>query len=422
MTIRDEIIEELKNQIVGSNSKIFYGDEEKKQILEHYAIVINDIFLQNWEAVLETFGKITQLKHLRNIPHSVILSEITFIKNRIANEILLENDAQKLFDLFGLFKTVENHIAEVFLNSYTIDIKNKNALRLKAIQIFKEKKIIKHYEQHLIWLNNLVDAIASMNVDIFPELNACSCEFGRWLSGDGKLSISNNSQYEQLEDAHNKLHLFASKLKMLISEKNKKEYISILTMLQKCECISVDIGIELSYLKSSEYMEKAHYDTLTNVLNRNYLDDIYENEFKLSKLTYKTFCIAMCDLDHFKQINDTYGHKAGDIVLKTFASFLKSKLRETDYIIRYGGEEFIILFPSTTLKNGVSFLERFREELSTLNIETNNQNVNISASFGIIEVNPNDSDRYEFTIENSIRRADEKLYYAKSNGRNRVEF
>ena len=196
----------------------------------------------------------------------------------------------------------------------------------------------------------------------------------------------------------------------------------ILSMLQKCEYISIDIGIELSFIKSSEYMQKAHYDTLTNVLNRNYLDDIYENEFKLAKLTGKRFSVAMCDLDHFKTINDSYGHDSGDIVLKSFASFLKSTLRETDYIIRYGGEEFVIIFPSTSIENGIKLLERFKENLEHLDIETNTKIINITASFGIIEIDPNDSDKYEFNIENSIRKVDEKLYLAKENGRNRIEF
>lgn len=418
----DEIIEELQLQIMDANSKVFYTEDEKNSILEYYKKALYALFLGKRNEVLEAFHELSDLKLFRNIPYSIFFSEIEFIKNKVANEILLKKDATKLFELFELFKEIENNIAKIFLNSYTQELKNKNALRIRAIEIFKEKKIIKYYEHHLDWLNDLAHSIHNLDTNLFPQTDSKLCEFGKWLNAEGKMTISNNSQYMTLKLTHDKLHKLSSRIKSHITSKKEIEYMFILSMLQKCEYLSIDIGIELSFIKSSEYMQKAHYDTLTKVLNRNYLDDIYENEFKLSKLTCKRFSIAMCDLDHFKEINDTYGHDSGDIVLKTFATFLKSTLRETDYIIRYGGEEFVIIFPSTPLGNGVKLLERFKANLEKLDIDIKEKTINISASFGIIEIDANDADRYEFNIENSIRKVDEKLYLAKENGRNRVEF
>ncbi len=422
MTKIDEILEELEIQIMDENSKIFYDEKEKENILKHYKKAVKAIFASDKDSVIKTFDDLARLKLLKNIPYNIIFSEISFIKNKIANEILLEKDANALYELFELFREVENNIAEIFLNSYTKELKIKNGNRIKAIEIFEEKKVIKYYEHHLIWLNNLADSINTLSTDNFPQIDPKLCEFGKWLNGEGKLIISNNSQYRALHNAHNRLHQLSSRIRSHLNSKNRTEHMLILSMLLKCEYISVDIGIELSFIKSSEYMQKAHYDALTNVLNRNYLDDIYENEFKLSKLTDKSFCIAMCDLDHFKIINDTYGHDIGDQVLKTFASYLKSQLRESDYIIRYGGEEFVIIFPATSLDNGVRFLERFRKNLELLDIEIPEKNLKITASFGIIEIHPNNSDRYAFTIENCIHKVDQKLYIAKKSGRNRIEF
>lgn len=422
MTKIDEILKELETQIMDVNSKIFYDVIDKEKILEHYKKAVNAIFASDKKTAIKTFNNLAELKLLKNIPYNIIFSEITFIKNKIADEVLLQKDANALYELFELFREIENNIAKIFLNFYTKELKNKNTARMKAIEIFEEKKVIKYYELHLLWLNNLADAIHNLSNDNFPEIDPNLCEFGKWLNNEGKIIISNNSQYKALDTAHNRLHQLSSRIRSHINTKNGIEHMLILSMLLKCEYISVDIGIELSFIKSSEYIQKAHYDALTNVLNRNYLDDIYENEFKLSKLTDKRFCIAMCDLDHFKNINDTYGHDTGDLVLKTFASYLKSKLRETDYVIRYGGEEFIIIFPSTSLENGVKFLERFRKNLEQLVIDTPEKNLSITASFGIIEIHPNNSDKYEFTIENCIHKVDQKLYIAKKAGRNRVEF
>ncbi len=417
----DEILEELELQIMGANCKVFYTEDEKNSILNYYKQVLHALFLDKRDKVLEIFHELSNLKIFQNIPYSIFFNEIEFIKNKVANKVLLERNANKLFELFELFREIENSIAKVFLSSYTQELINKNVLRIRAIEIFKEKKIIKYYEQHLDWLNDLAFSIHNFDTNLFPQTNSKLCEFGKWLDSDGKMTISNNSQYATLTLAHDKLHQLSSRIKSHMSSKNKIEYMLILSMLQKCEYLSIDIGIELSFIKSSEYMQKAHYDTLTKLLNRNYLDDIYENEFRLAKLTDKTFSIAMCDLDHFKVINDTYGHESGDIVLKSFASFLKATLRETDYIIRYGGEEFIIIFPLTPIENGIKLLERFRVNLENFNIQIATKKINITASFGIIEVDPSHADRYEFNIENSIRKVDQKLYLAKTNGRNRIE-
>ena len=422
MTKTNEILEELEIQILDPNNRIYYDDEERKEILALYTKAVISLFSSNTDLVFEAFNKLANFKISKHLPHTVIFNEITFIKNKIANEILLQKDAQKLFELFELFKKIENNIAKIFLSSYTKELKSKNILRLRAIEIFKEKKIIKYYEQHLYWLNDLADAIYNLDADIFPQGDPKLCEFGAWLQSDGKLILSNNSQYKALTSAHNKLHNYSSRIRSHINPQSELDYVYILNMLQKCEYVSIDIGLELSFIKSSEYMEKAQYDALTGVLNRHYLDEIYENEFKLARVTEKKFCIAMCDLDYFKNINDTYGHDTGDTVLKRFACFLKAQVRATDYIIRYGGEEFIILFPSTPLQSGVNFLERLRESLNKLDIYSQKVLIKITASFGIIEVSPSDSDRYEFTIENSIRKVDEKLYIAKEAGRDRVVF
>ena len=136
----DEIIEELQLQIMDANSKVFYTEDEKNSILQYYKKALCALFLGKRDEVLEIFYELSDLKLFRNIPYSIFFNEIEFIKNKVANEILLKKDAGKLFELFKLFKEIENNIAKIFLNSYTQELKNKNAIRIRAIEIFKEKK------------------------------------------------------------------------------------------------------------------------------------------------------------------------------------------------------------------------------------------------------------------------------------------
>jgi diguanylate cyclase (GGDEF)-like protein len=422
MTKLDEILDELESQIMDPHNRIFYEDLEREEILKNYTNAVKALYNSDNEGAVNAFYDIAHLKLKKYLSLTVLFNEISFIKDKLAHDILLKKDAQKLFELFELFNKIENGIAKIFLTSYTKELKSKNALRLRAIEIFKEKKIIKYYEQHLLWLDTLADAIYDLDPTAFPRLDSALCEFGVWLQNEGKLILSNNSQFKTLNSTHKKLHNYASRIQSQLATKGEVEYLYILSMLQKCEYISVDIGIELSFIKSSEYMEKAQYDALTGVLNRHYLDEIYENEFKLSRVTEKKFCIAMCDLDHFKNINDTYGHSVGDSVLKAFTTFLKSHVRATDHIIRYGGEEFVIIFPSTSLENGVAFLERLKINLNALEVTSQDKIIKITSSFGIIEIDPAKKDKYAFSIEDGLRRVDEKLYTAKENGRNRIEF
>ncbi|SDY73606.1 diguanylate cyclase (GGDEF) domain-containing protein [Proteiniborus ethanoligenes] len=131
----------------------------------------------------------------------------------------------------------------------------------------------------------------------------------------------------------------------------------------------------------------------------------------------KIFSVAFVDIDCFKEINDTYGHLAGDEALKCFVSTLKSSLRATDYVFRFGGDEFIVLFPETTKENAHKVLERFRDNESYIQCIKSKTGVLIGCSFsaGITEIKG-----VSDTVEKIIERADEALYQAKAQGKNRV--
>lgn len=162
--------------------------------------------------------------------------------------------------------------------------------------------------------------------------------------------------------------------------------------------------------ESLDLMLKATTDPLTGVPNREHLNTHLGKVFgKVAPLS-----LVMADIDHFKKINDTYGHDAGDVVLKKFAQLVRGSIRPSDYLFRYGGEEFIIV-ANTDLKETAEIIERVRKEVANSPININETDtVNITASFGVAGYRPGD------TQENLLKRADEALYRAKQGGRNRV--
>lgn len=166
--------------------------------------------------------------------------------------------------------------------------------------------------------------------------------------------------------------------------------------------------------------DMANNDALTGIYNRRFFIELCGIQMERSRRT-KTECyMVMFDLDHFKAVNDTYGHLAGDRVLKDIAQRIKNSIRPYDILGRYGGEEFVILLTGESKNPGpediINTTERLRLEVCSTPVEFEKQQIPVSASFGISKID------LESDISESIKRADEALYRAKEEGRNRVIF
>ena len=160
---------------------------------------------------------------------------------------------------------------------------------------------------------------------------------------------------------------------------------------------------------------QATYDALTGILNRGAIMDRLTIEMERAYRESESLCVAMVDFDHFKKVNDTYGHSAGDVVLREAAKRMSSALRPYDLIGRYGGEEFIAVFPRCDESSAYTIAERIRRSIAFGAINTEAGKVTITASIGVAQAwepkNP----------EAVIREADKALFRAKELGRNRVE-
>ncbi|MGE7667316.1 response regulator [Ureibacillus composti] len=159
-------------------------------------------------------------------------------------------------------------------------------------------------------------------------------------------------------------------------------------------------------------------DELTKVFNRKYLQRAYERFMSNLKRKHEPFCIALLDLDHFKRVNDTYSHIVGDKVLETFANVIRNGLRLNDIIIRYGGEEFLILLPETKANEANSIIERILREFSKTSFKGLNDEQEFYCTFsaGIHEINSD-----ELELKKNIEVVNGALFEAQSEGRNRVK-
>jgi diguanylate cyclase (GGDEF)-like protein/PAS domain S-box-containing protein len=164
-----------------------------------------------------------------------------------------------------------------------------------------------------------------------------------------------------------------------------------------------------------EVQSLALTDPLTGLQNRRSLFELGKIEFSRSHRTKRAFCCMMLDLDHFKQINDNYGHPVGDQVLQEFAERCKCSVRDVDLIGRYGGEEILIFLPETDSQTAMQVAERLRASIDERPMIVSGQNINITVSIGV-----SGKDENTLQLETLIARADQALYIAKHKGRNCV--
>ena len=176
------------------------------------------------------------------------------------------------------------------------------------------------------------------------------------------------------------------------------------------------------YLRGSDVESQYHEtiynltitDGLTDVHTKRYLLDILEREVPRAQRHKRSLSMLMIDIDHFKEVNDTYGHLAGDLVLKDLAMIIRDRLRPDDTISRYGGEEFVAVLPETSLAGAVFTAEQLRELVQAHPFTFEGEKIAVTVSIGVAEL------KESCTTEQLFKAADEMMYQAKRDGRNCV--
>ncbi len=178
--------------------------------------------------------------------------------------------------------------------------------------------------------------------------------------------------------------------------------------------IRVRIGLQAKELSQAlnTLQHMATQDSLTGLLNRRIMVDLVETELKLVERHGHPMTVALVDLDHFKSINDRFGHQAGDAVLIGFANLAQTQLRQVDKVARWGGEEFLIMLPQVKANEAFTALERLRLSMGSQTF-SGHPGLNATFSVGLAQARPGES------LEHLIERADQALYEAKHGGRNR---
>ncbi len=321
-----------------------------------------------------------------------------FISLKVQN-IMLGGKMQKAID----FQNTMKNIAKIIESQY----------ELKYIVPLIGEILDKYFENYLIYIF-LKDEKTKENVLSWP--NACNDTRitdvvpkleDIYFSDDGKIYAT-----PLISESKNIGVLVAKSTESIITSKDK-DYIE-----QLAKQISITITRANVY---SEILMHATLDALTGFYNRSQLEERIKQEVSNAKRQHAPLCGIMTDIDYFKSVNDTYGHAAGDLVLKTIAKIVRSQLREYDIAGRYGGEEFSLILPFTKINEAKNVAERLRKTIENKVIDVSKvsndpevKEIKVTMSLGVYQMSENDKD---FDL---LKKADIALYKAKNTGRNKV--
>lgn len=266
---------------------------------------------------------------------------------------------------------------------------------------------------HFDWLKTLHRTLVCAgpsNPDDQARDAHCRCRFGQWYYGQGMADLGAEPGFQALDAVHRDMHVAAA---ALLSRHDAGQPVNGADYDRFMElAIGFKQGVRLFQY---EIMNRVCVvDQLTGVWNRHAMYLRLAEEMERIQRGGRGGVLCMMDIDHFKAVNDSYGHPAGDKVLQEVAALLTRGLRRYDAVFRFGGEEFLVCLPDTTLSDARVLMERMRQELSELDISVGTHRLKVTASLGLAELGG------LLALDETIEWADHALLMAKASGRNQV--
>ena len=368
-----QFIENIR--LLDSTTPIFVisAHSESERIISTINLGINGYFIKPiiFEQLIKSIEKVMETRLLRR-------------KLEEFNHNLISQLKEQSYKLHSILDSQENMI--VVTNGVRIHTANQKFLDFIGIE---------NIESQYFTLLDLFKKFDTDNDDFFyfynvEDAEACLNEIIHH-SNDIYIKITNENRLENI-----------FKLQITDYDCNGRNY-----------CLSFT---DITHIKkqSDAFQYKANHDQLTGILNRHYFNDMLKNEIQRAIRYKHPFTLVMFDIDHFKTINDTYGHDIGDEVLKNLTDVVSKNIRATDIFARWGGEEFMLFLPETNIEKAKSKVGLLKNSIKEAQLSTTVKET-ITVSFGLTELLFND-------VKNSLlKRVDVALYNAKTNGRDRLE-
>lgn len=378
--------------------------EQFRQLWVNFITTYDDSFLQN----LKVFGEvdtnnlqntISSLKFSPKSTGSIDSADLSKISALLVSSFVPSIASSVNEKLAALSEKIRENPSILESSGIENEIKSAISLRI-ALDKNSLKKMVKS-------LDEVVDKLSLRLIDMIEKSDTSTIEIQKIKS---ELETYNEDTGTNFKLAHKRLFTIASALEenTQVLSKDLQDHSSEVTILSK-KIRELEKELEEARAESKE-------DFLTKLYNKRALDEFMATKDAEFERYGRNFSIVMFDIDHFKDVNDNYGHDAGDAILAAFAKIVKKEARTVDVVGRFGGEEFMALLSETDTNGGVIFAEKVRKHVQKARFMYKGQRIEVTVSCGV-------SERAKHTsVQNVAKSADEYLYKAKKDGRNQVAY
>lgn len=404
--------------IKNSAASFFLSDDLVKTKLHHtMQIWIEMVFVaaikHAYEDVVEYQKKIGSVHARIGIPTHLVMEGTRALDQGIFN-LLKDIDVNLRADAVAYVAQIISLATGIMCHAYSSqherNSRTEESYRLFAISqnISTEKE--RQRAALLDWENQLMFNMTINHAQTHLS-KLIHSDFGLWFLHKGSHIFEGTEDVHKIQEYIESIDESLDQLSNNASTDNKPYIDTLLSIREKTKAISY----LLNEIFEQESALEAGRDALTNLLNRKYLHVIMNREISFARKNNTGLSILAVDIDHFKNINDTYGHDVGDIVLQNIALLMQNQIRGSDYIFRTGGEEFLLIFPDIHIEQALHLAEKLRNKVQLEEIVINNSiKLHITVSIGVAE----HSGHPDYI--RLLKSADLALYNAKQTGRNKI--
>lgn len=422
----DEVFEKFYKELLSNKvfAKHFKGEGHIRSLLDKQKHNFIETLQESKAELIERYYRVGVVHYEHNIPYEVFLSGTRILRDAFNNtinsrmgdlDLILLNDAMFDFISDGMAKGY----MDIYIRNEKADLEKILAMTKSASFGTERKLLIKHYN----WMLDLLSAVEQKDYAAQHELvrnQSMDTETLYAYIEEHLDDVEPTIQREDIERIRFRIIANTENIFFYLRREAYSEVLSLIINILEIYKLSLVLDNVISNIvvKKAEHVisekEKlSEIDPLTNIMNRRKFEELLESLLLRSQRTSLPLTIMVMDIDDFKEINDKYGHQCGDEVLVEIAHMISGSIRKNDHLVRYGGEEFVIISADSELEGMIHLAEKIRKDIEKHRFTCVGR---VTMSLGLAELNEDDDSSSLF------KRADEKLYSAKASGKNCVHY
>lgn len=410
----DTVFEQFYRRMLSNDdfAHFFSSKSQVEELIEKQKAYFILSLSKPFDELREVYIALGQMHYDIKLPFVDFSAAMTILEEYILGIASRKPDSEKVIEAaFSFFRMIRGFTAKGYLNrmlatdSADIDLYIENVQRSTEVDT-------SFATERLLWLRQLLYAIQIEDRAAAPPMQLPPA-----IMQSIKDTIAKDTALMRyIKDTLSRIEIDATNVFYFLEKQSYEEVLSLYRELMNIYKLSLMLTNVITIASSNTLITTLNRDALTGLLTRSSLSAIIASELAIAATSNYPISLVVCDIDHFKNINDTYGHNCGDEVLKGFATILKKSVRSTDFAFRYGGEEFLLVLRGASEEISANLAEYVRKEIEDTVFTLEGKPVTVTASFGVATFRSPFSESFG----EMFKLADGKLYQSKRDGRNRI--